>query len=346
MKLIEYIKYFNNHNGYTTFRGSEDYVKPNVSYCETEKHVHYNDQEQGSGDENPEPLKAGSFYYSDGTFSNDLDTSKTCIGVCVIPKNFLPDGKARIMSLKEMDYNNPENGSLEHIKMYFGQNEVNTPIKNQTTFTTIDQNAVGSYEETTIGTNDRNGYLPSDRIDIFKNGIVNNVDKGTIWNPDADIYLPSPYIKVNGKEVLCPQYNSGALSDFDGKGNTDILTNLHTVEDWRTVSKITNDYYSNCALAAVCCARYKTEGTNSGDWYLPTIGELGFIVPRFNEIQNSLQTLGEQKALMFNVVYDYVYWSSSEYDSDGAFVIGPNDSQLGTSFKNSFYPYVRAFLAI
>lgn len=66
-------------------------------------------------------LKAGSFYYSDGTFSNELDKSKTFIGICVIPPNFLPDGKARIMSLKEMDYNNPEKGSLQHVGMCWGQ---------------------------------------------------------------------------------------------------------------------------------------------------------------------------------------------------------------------------------
>ena len=254
-------------------------MKPNVSYCETEKHVHYNDKEQGGGS-----MKAGSFYYSDGTFSNELDTTKTCIGICVIPKNFLPDGKARIMSLKEMDYNNPENGSLQHVSMYFGQYSVDTPLPNQINFTTIDPNAVGSYDGTTIGA-DTFGYLPTDRKDnTWETGKENKVDKGTKWNKYATIYLPSPYMKVNGKEVLCPQYNTNATSDFDGKGNTAILTNLHTIEDWKTVDKITNQTSPNHSPAAVCCARYKTEGTNSGDWYLPTIRELGFIMPRFNEI--------------------------------------------------------------
>ena len=226
------------------------------------------------------------------------------------------------MSLKEMDNNNPENGSLSHVGMYCGQYDVDTPIKNQTTFTTIDPNAVGSYDGTTIGSNS-GGYLSTDRKDAaWQSGMENNVDKGTNWYSQANAYLPSPYMVVNGKEVLCPQYNSGALSDFDGKGNTAILTKLHTVQNWKTADKITNGSGSTYTPAAVCCARYKTEGTNSGDWYLPAIGELGFIAPRFNEIQNSLLVLGKNKAIPLHT--NYHYWSSTEYSK---------------RFKLGFYTY-------
>ena len=297
------------------------------------KHVHYN---------YVEPMKAGSFYYSDGTYSNVLDKSKTCIGVCVIPSNFLPDGKARIMSLKEMDYNNPESGSLQHVEMYFGQFGVNTKIENKTTFTTIDPNAIDSYKGTTIGYNTE-GYLPTDRKDdVFQPEKENKVDKGTTWHKTAGVYLPSPYMVVNGKEVLCPQYNSGALSDFDGKGNTDILTKLHTVEDWKTVDKITNGIGSDCATAAVCCARYKTEGTQSGDWYLPSIGELGFIMPRFNEIQGSLQALGSDRTRTLTT--SLYYWSSSEYSNKNSFLWRIIDGYIypgwGKNYSNSIFAFL------
>ena len=291
-------------------------------------------------------LKAGSFYYSDGTYSNELDEIKTCIGVCVIPPNFLPDGKARIMSLKEMDYNNPENGSLKHVYLYWGQSGIDTTINNQTTFTTVDQNAIDTYEGTTIGSNEGYGYLPSNRQDIssWVGAIVNNVDKGTKWYYNKTTFLPSPYMKVNGKEVLCPEYNSGALSDFDGKGNTAILTKLHTIEDWKMVDKITNRTSSNYSPAAVCCSRYKTEGTNSGDWYLPVIGELGFIMARFNEIQNSLHTLGSNTALPLGVI-NSSYWSSSECDSSYVFIWNPNRSCFSYGCKYG-YSFVRAFLMV
>ena len=288
-------------------------------------------------------LSVGDFYYSDKTGSSTLDASKTCIGICVIPSNFLPDEKARIMSLKEMDYNNPENGSLQHVGMCWGQSGVDTPIKNQTTFTTIDIEAIGSYEGTTIGSKCY-GYLPTNRIDdSWKPGMENKVDKGTNWNGYVNVYVPSPYMIVNGKEVLCPQYNSNATSDFNGKSNTEILTKLHTAEDWKTVDKITNNGEPNYSPAAVCCARYHTEGTNSGDWYLPSIGELGFIMPRFNGIQNSLKALGERVVLPLDND-EYCYWSSSEYGGCNAFIMFANYSGFGYRHKNYGYPYVRAFL--
>ena len=40
-KLNKYLKFFENHDGYEEFTGSTEYIKPNVSRCEEEKHVHY-----------------------------------------------------------------------------------------------------------------------------------------------------------------------------------------------------------------------------------------------------------------------------------------------------------------
>lgn len=40
--MSEYIKLFNNHNEYTAFTQTEDFVKPNVSHCITENEMHYN----------------------------------------------------------------------------------------------------------------------------------------------------------------------------------------------------------------------------------------------------------------------------------------------------------------
>ena len=39
---MKYLKKFNNHNDYTTFLSSSDYITPNVSLCVTENEVHYN----------------------------------------------------------------------------------------------------------------------------------------------------------------------------------------------------------------------------------------------------------------------------------------------------------------
>ena len=47
---------------------------------------------------------------------------------------------------------------------------------------------------------------------------------------------------------------------------------------------------------------------NQGDWYLPPIGELAFIMPNFNGLQAAIRDVsGVQLA------DDYGYWSSTEY---------------------------------
>ena len=39
---MKYLKKFNNHQNYEVFTQSEDYIEPNVSFCETEDEIHYN----------------------------------------------------------------------------------------------------------------------------------------------------------------------------------------------------------------------------------------------------------------------------------------------------------------
>lgn len=241
-----------------------------------------------------------------------------------------------------MDYNNPENGSLNHIKMFCARAGFETPLQNFDKVTTIDVNAVDSYEHTII-TSNSSGYIPGDRNDTdeWKNGKINKVDKITKWHSKSNNYIPSPYIKLNRNEVLCPQYNSNATSDFNGKYNTKILTSLHTAEDCKTSPTITNSYDYGCYTAPVCCSRYKTEGTQSGDWYLPAIGELGFIGARYNIIQNSLISLGPKIATNFD--YECYYWSSTEYDERqfwGMWYKNQNIYPLRKGYLN----FVRAFL--
>ena len=44
--MEEYIKLFQNHTQYEAYKNSADYIRPNVSYCEDNKDVHYNPWEE------------------------------------------------------------------------------------------------------------------------------------------------------------------------------------------------------------------------------------------------------------------------------------------------------------
>ena len=39
---MKYLKKFENHTQYESFTATTDFIKPNVSLCETEGEVHYN----------------------------------------------------------------------------------------------------------------------------------------------------------------------------------------------------------------------------------------------------------------------------------------------------------------
>jgi hypothetical protein len=89
-------------------------------------------------------------------------------------------------------------------------------------------------------------------------------------------------------------------------------------------------------VAANACWNYK-DGASNLQWYLPSMGELGYLMPRFNEINNVIEALG-------GVAVDgrYNFWSSSEGSSNYAFFLN-----TGTGYVNDYNrgsgSYVRPF---
>ena len=115
--------------------------------------------------------------------------------------------------------------------------------------------------------------------------------------------IPSPYLG----ETPNPEYYKeisgyiNILSDFNGLSNTQTLVGL--------------DPDCNVPNAAW---KYK-DGVSNLQWYLPAMGELGFLMPRFNEINNVITALG-------GVAIDGTYslWSSSESKSYSAYAMSTN----------------------
>ena len=137
------------------------------------------------------------------------------------------------------------------------------------------------------------------------------------------------------------------MSDFDGVGNTTKLINLATAQsDWKTASTITNNGGSGYSPAACCCWRYHTEGTNQGDWYLPAIGELGYIMPKFNKIKQTISSLWNIYSDEFaSFTETHQYWSSTEQDNKLCRCIGTGEGGIYDYDKNDDN-YVRAFLRV
>ena len=257
----------------------------------------------------PLVAKLYDYLYEDGSFGKK-DATKTAIGVCVIPGGVLPDGKARFMSLKGMTLTSPNEGGKD-TRMYWGG--YGSDISSLTNFQTV---VTG---DTTAEGTSSSGFVP-------KNGSYSNTP-----------HIPSPI------DYFSAYSSKGATSDLDGKANTKKILAVDNAAStaWQTASAITNNSgATNVHPAAQCCWRFNPGSTNQGDWYLPSIGELAFIMPNFDKLNTAISDVG---GVQLNATT--YYWSSTEYDETNAWYVGTSLGYVGSTNKYGD-GYVRAFLAL
>ena len=272
------------------------------------------------------------------------------VGVVVIPTshNVYGNGKCGVMSLREMSTGSPDEGVASHTTMYWGGYGTDiSQLDNLNVVCYVGSN--GNVGESVIGTYSY-AYLPSDNFST----VDNPYDPGTgYYYNNSDRYIPSPY-KSDGSfnteysRTSSPSSAQNAMADFDGIGNATVLWGLATSQsDWKTASSITNNGGAGYYPAACCCWRFHTEGTKQGDWYLPACGELGYIMPRFNKIQETITNLRNAygSSIGVTLVINSYYWSSSEYSSYDARRVSTSIGRVGSTIKN-YNCYVRAFIQL
>jgi hypothetical protein len=280
----KYLKLFETSNDYETFKNSDDWVTPNVSYIltisEGSQQLNYHKYEPSY------VRKVGDIAYWDGgsvktTSLSDWSTSLgTPIGVVVIPEGFAPDGKARIVSLKYAGTNGSP--SVTSVDMKWGP-DVDTSLTNYNRVPTTDNSGSTSTESYYYG------QIPSD---VFT-GNQSFVDPEAYYDDtySSNIpYSPSPYFGdgPNPEYYKTISGYNNAFSDFNGLSNTQTLVGLGS------------DY-----VAANAAWKY-TDGASNLQWYLPGMGELGYILPRSILINESVTAVG-------GVSYDNLFsWSSTE----------------------------------
>ena len=241
----------------------------------------------------------------------------TPIGVVVIPSGMLPDRKCRILSLQAVNSNG--NAVSSHSGMKWGPTSTDTPLTTYTKIPITDNNG-----STTTGSN-LDGLIPSD---IFK-GEQSFVDSKVFYyegyNSDRDL-IPSPYL--GDDNTLNPAYcevisgYNNALSDFNGLSNTQTLVSLGS------------DY-----IAANAAWNY-SDGASNLQWYLPAMGELGFMMVRLKEINDTLSMLGGVSVPTYNQ-----FWSSSEGPSNGTHILYIMNG-IVNNYSRGNNAYVRPFVAV
>lgn len=260
----------------------------------------------------------------------------TPIGVEVVPAehDVYGTGQAGIMSLVEMDYNAPDTGSTSYQTMYWGNFTRNTSIPNFDKVNLVN------------GTTNSWGRLPSD---LFTG--ATSLD-GVSKYYDTSNNIPSPFNADGSRNeayYTTTYSTANALSDFDGVGNTKVLTDLATTQsDWKTATTIINNYSAGYHPAACCAWRFHTAGTDQGQWYLPACGELGYVINRYNAINETInKVLSVYSSVAAVAMYNGgSYWSSSEYSSYNARYLNSYNGNVSSDDKQFFSNYVRAFIRL
>ena len=316
------LKLFNEHSDYEAYISQQDAILPNVSYClDTPNEVHYNPY--------VEPIQLLRYLYSDLTVSKDYDSSKTVIGLEVIPSSHTPDHVARYMALTQVSNTDGSSGDTD---LQWSNNTGTTLLTQQ--YTEVPTITSGSVETVNYGTfKDMKdyGYLPSTSENGNFSGLTNTRGERYYTTADKTMLIPSLYGEAGDRNHICDTSSTtNALTDFSGYENTQTL-----------IAAATGGTTNPAALAAWNYASKNGLDAYDVQSYLPAAGELAYIIPNFQRIQDVLTSLGSKAATL---PANY-FWSSSERSASNGWGVGTDYGSVSYSRK-AFSFYVRPFLRL
>ena len=89
---------------------------------------------------------------------------------------------------------------------------------------------------------------------------------------------------------------------------------------------------------------FYTNGTSQGEWYLPAMGEIGYLMPKWSEILGTISMINELYGNIASIIVDGdCYWSSTEYSGVNMRYVHTSNG-AGHSDKSTAAYYVRAFI--
>ena len=310
----------------TKFKGEDEYEEskssletPNVSLV-------------GDGLKySPRNISWGAYLHFDGTV--DKVAASDVIGICVIPSSHY--GKARFMSVVRMSASSDQ-GTTEDETIAFWNADDGFTTPYTTKFAGMDL-LEGKYNSRIWDINNDNYcMLPTDRIHgTYEDGIVEGLTIPASWDQSAvnwmndddsgNRYVPSPFL-ADGS--LNPDYRlwmPNCLADIDGKKNTDLY-----------LAKSESNH-----PAALACRNFNP---GFGEWYLPAVGELAYLIPRWGAITDKLTELAAAGCRVAQLGADSFFWSSSASSPSDSWGVGMGSGDVDGRSRNGNY-YVLAFSA-
>ena len=233
--------------------------------------------------------KIGDYFYSDFTHSSVYDESKTCVGIVYA------------LSDKEEGDINPNLASSNHGRV-MAMVDASKSVWAYNASMVFDMPLLANYANAD-GSNDH-GYLPF------------HVSGGNIgYSEGADIKINAS-LKPDGSIDVWP--SAGALSDFNGKRNTESVGSA--------AKKYPAGYYAK---------NFNNGGITS--WYLPSAGEMALMYALHRS-----GVIAKQEG--FVGLKEFGYWTSTECSEQKVWVLQAFDGKLYANFKTSAY-MVRPSLA-
>ena len=301
------------------------------------------------------------------------------IGLVVIPAEHgvLKDGtgtvnQCGIMSLLEMYHLDPSKGTHAISSVEFGSEGVDLSGK---------ADGLGRYDSVTDGLKNYNKIPSGNRNTNTANQLDDplvvyfpyqkNAGESAEYeftstcgpSPYAgEGFNTGPYNEDYGTKRFNTNKDFNALSDFSGIVNTKIITDSVTGQsNWKTASSIqSGELNSGYYPAACCCARFKTKNTKAfvdctaeelkngtGFWYLPAIGELGYIIPRAADINKIMETIYRYYTGSSVTSLDRIgYVSSTELNSDYTFSLHLGSGAFGHNMSKNISQACMAFMRL
>ena len=285
--------------------------------------------------------------------------SYTPVGVVAVPgyHDVYGDGSCGVVSLVNMS-TKTKNGTTGQSFIEFGQYGVSTPQLNNFDCINLIANQAfpPSTDATVVEIKIGGAFMPSDSFSVMQC----THDKNAYYDSQTKSdYSPSPYL-TNGERNESYYHSDlewnerNCLQDFNGLENTNVWCSIATKDnDWLNSDNIKDSGEDGYSPAACCCWRYHTEGTNQKEWYLPSSGEMGYVLARLKLINDTIDNIistnytNIESVHIDNTSYSD-YWCSTNYNNMYARFIRFESGFMNNAIKknNNNFQRVRAFLRI
>ena len=328
--MAKHLLKFENENDYRTAKRN-NLIVPNISIIKESGEIHVNGTTASKGEAEAGDIIAydtdmNMHFIKPEAFDTEMASTYTPVSIVVIPSSHTEDGSVVGMSLSAMSLTTPVTGSENNEAISWGRS-VSTLTGYDCVVTISVNNVEGSIPSITAS---EISHFPSDKFFDIEGSVDNIVDTYTKWFGDVEFHSPSAYNKNLSKNRT---YSTDALvtnclQDADGSVNkpSEITTN-------------------NAAI--YCCHNYSCSPyKNAASWYLPSIGELGYLMLRYARIQFALEQLANINNTRFNIATlpnKVTLWSSTQsVDFTKAWSIETSDGTISKADESSNF-YVRAF---